>query len=285
MMHALRRLAPYGLALAAGLAAAWAVREHVGQRMRALEASASEAMVERLVAAEDLAAGTRLGEAQLQTRWIPAAWAPVASLDSLSADRLMGAVLSADIGAGEPFLPAHVIAARALESRPVSPLSSESMPALPAGMRALTVTAAELGPLAARLRAGDRIDIYVSFSHAGKRMAAPVLQAARVLSAGAPEGGGDSPVAGAVLATSPEEALRFVAARQGGVLTAMLRHREDAVATQPAGRADLASLLGLSAESGPAAGVVILYGDRLARPAEASERRLGQEERDRVAQH
>ena len=67
------------------------------------------AVVERLVAAEDLAAGTRLDESHLQRRQVPAAWAPRASLDPLAAQALLGAVLSADIDAGEIILPAHLL--------------------------------------------------------------------------------------------------------------------------------------------------------------------------------
>ena len=40
----------------------------------------------------------------------------------------------------------------------------------------------------------------------------------------------------------PEDALRFVAARQGGILTAMLRHRDDAVAVGDEDQADPAAL-------------------------------------------
>ena len=65
-----------------------------------------------------------------------------------------------------------------------------------------------------------------------------------------------------MLAVRPEDALRFVAARQGGILTAMLRHRDDAVAVGDEDLADPAALQGMPAESPPAGGVVILYGDR-----------------------
>ena len=108
LMRAWRRFGAYGLALAAALATAWAVREHVGQG-EPEPVAANAPVVERLVAAEDLAAGTRLDESHLQRRQVPAAWAPRASLDPLAAQALLGAVLSADIDAGEIILPAHLL--------------------------------------------------------------------------------------------------------------------------------------------------------------------------------
>jgi pilus assembly protein CpaB len=57
--------------------------------------------------------------------------------------------------------------------------------------------------------------------------------------------------------------MRFIAARQAGELTAMLRHRDDAASVNPAAQSDLASLMGLDAEPKPVPGVAIVYGDRL----------------------
>ena len=172
LMRAWRRFGAYGLALAAALATAWAVREHVGQG-EPEPVAANAPVVERLVAAEDLAAGTRLDESHLQRRQVPAAWAPRASLDPLAAQALLGAVLSADIDAGEIILPAHLLGQPAGQAS-----TAPAALALPAGMRALNVTVADLGPLAGRLRVGDSVDVYASFVHDGKRNAAPVLLAA-----------------------------------------------------------------------------------------------------------
>ena len=243
LMRAWRRFGAYGLALAAALATAWAVREHVGQG-EPEPVAANAPVVERLVAAEDLAAGTRLDESHLQRRQVPAAWAPCASLDPLAAQALLGAVLSADIDAGEIILPAHLLGQPAgqASTAPAAQL------ALPAGMRALNVTVADLGPLAGRLRVGDSVDVYASFVHDGKRNAAPVLLAARPVRRRAGRrwraGHGERHAGG-----PPEDALRFVAARQGGILTAMLRHRDDAVAVGDEDQADPAALQGMPAES------------------------------------
>ena len=66
----------------------------------------------------------------------------------------------------------------------------------------------------------------------------------RVLSVGAPADDGAPDTAGHA-GGPPEDALRFVAARQGGILTAMLRHRDDAVAVGDEDQADPAALQGM----------------------------------------
>ncbi|MBB1624944.1 Flp pilus assembly protein CpaB [Achromobacter sp. UMC71] len=251
-LRRLRKAAVYLLALAAGLMSAWAVREHVQQRVQALEAQARTPVVSRLVAAYDLPAGTVLDESHLAVREIPAQWAPATSVDPLGIDGVLGARLSADLAGGEPVLKAYltfIAPAPALASR------------LKPGQRAFMVAAADLGGLADMLRAGDAIDIYVSFSHRDREVTVPLLQGMRVLTAAdASDGDGTANI---TLAASPDEAMRYIAARQAGTLTAMLRNRDDAAAVSAAPQSDLASLIGLDREPRRKPGVVILYGDRL----------------------
>lgn len=245
----LRRAGVYGLAVLAGLVAAWAVREHVQQRVQALEAEAHTPLVRRLVAAYDLPAGTLLEEVHLAVREIPQLWAPGASVDPLEVGSVIGATLLADVAHGEPLLRSFMT----LEAPQLS-LAAR----LRAGQRALTVAAADLGGLAGMLKGGDAIDIYVTFNHRQRDLTVPVLQRMRVLTVGDDDGAGN-----VTLAATPDEAMRFIAARQSGVLTAMLRHRDDTASVNPAAQSDLASLIGLDAEPRPAPGVAILYGDRL----------------------
>ncbi len=251
-LRRLRKAAVYLLAMAAGLMSAWAVREHVQQRVQALEAEARTPLVSRLVAAYDLPAGTVLDESHLAVREIPAQWAPAASVDPLGIDGVLGAHLTADLARGEPVLKAYlafIAPAPALASR------------LKPGQRAFMVAAADLGGLADMLRAGDAIDIYVSFSHRDREVTVPLLQGMRVLTAADASGGDGS--ASITLAASPDEAMRYIAARQAGTLTAMLRNRDDSAAVSAAPQSDLASLIGLKHEPRRKPGVVILYGDRL----------------------
>src|SRR3546814_15395769 len=68
------------LALVAGLCAAWAARQYLQDRIQLIEARAKVPMAERIVAAHDLPAGTRLAPAHLVIRSFPAA---LVSSDSL----------------------------------------------------------------------------------------------------------------------------------------------------------------------------------------------------------
>ncbi len=249
----LRRVGVYAMALAAGLVSAWAVREHVQQRVLALEAEARTPLVSRLVAAYDLPAGTQLEEVHLAVREIPEQWASRASVDPLDLASLLGATLLADIANGEPLLRSH------LTFNPPAPALASR---LRSGQRALTVAATDLGGLADVLRAGDVIDVYVSFAHRQRELTVPLLQGMRVLMVGG-EADGEGKGGNITLAVTPDEAMRFVAARQTGALTAMLRHRDDTELVNGASRSDLASLIGLDLEPRAAPGVSILYGDRL----------------------
>ncbi|WP_313619400.1 Flp pilus assembly protein CpaB [Achromobacter sp.] len=246
----LRRAGVYGLAVMAGLVAAWAVREHVQQRVQALEAETRTPLVRRLVAAYDLPAGTLLDEVHIAVRELPQLWAPGASVDPMDLGSVIGATLIADVAHGEPLLRGFLTF-----NAPVPALASQ----LRAGQRAFTVAAADLGGLADMLRAGDAIDIYVTFTHRQRDLTVPVLQGMHVLTVGS---GGDG-AGNITLAATPDEATRFIAARQAGALTAMLRHRDDSAPVSQSAQSDLASLIGLEPDPKPAPGVAILYGDRL----------------------
>lgn len=250
----LRRVAVYGVALLAGLVSAWAVREHVQQRVEALEAEARTPVVERLVAAYDLPAGTLLEEVHLAVREIPTQWAPSGSHEPMAVGSLLGGTLIADVNHGEPLLKTQLTfhaPAPALASR------------LQSGQRALTVAAGDLGGLASLLRADDLIDIYVTFPHRQRELTVPLLQGMRVLTVGS-EVDGDGGGAGTItLAADPAQAMKFVSARQAGTLTALLRHRDDGAAVATSAQTDLASLIGLEPDPLPVPEVAILYGDRV----------------------
>lgn len=254
----LRRVSVYGLALLAGLVSAWAVREHVQKKVDALEAEARTPVVQRLVAAFDLPAGTLLEEMHLAVRDIPAQWAPGASQDPLALSSLIGGTLITDVGHGEPILKTQLTFIT-----PTPPLASR----LQSGQRALMVAAADLGGLSGMVRADDLIDIYVTFPHRQRELTVPLLQGMRVLTVGS-DNDADTGGAGMLtLAADATQAMKFVAARQAGTLTALVRHRDDVAAASPPVQTDLASLIGLDTDPKPAPGVAILYGDRLDTPS------------------
>ena len=155
-----------------GLATAWAVRGYVGQG-EPEPVAANAPVVERLVAAEDLAAGTRLDESHLQRRQVPAAWAPVPAWIRWRRKHCLARCCQR-ISMQARSSCRHICWA----NPPGGRRRRLRLAALPAGMRALNVTVADLGPLAGRLRVGDSVDVYASFVHDGKRNAAPVLLAA-----------------------------------------------------------------------------------------------------------
>lgn len=246
-----RSLGVYAFALGAGLLAAWAAREHIQARVREIEREAEVVMAERLVAAEDLPAGTRLQAAHLAVRDVPLPWVTSGMLEPDAADHAIGAVLANDVGQGDPLLDMHLV--REAAAPPVSEL-------LAAGRRAVTLPADEINAASGILRAGDVIDLYVSFAHRGQQLTAPLLQGVRVLAAG----GGPDAAPSITLDTTPQDAIKLIAARQAGALTAMLRHRGDAAVPGPSTSGDLAALMGLEAPgASPRRAVQILYGDRV----------------------
>lgn len=251
LLTRLRALGVYGFALAAGLLAAWAAREHIQARVREIEREAEVLAIDKLVVATDLPAGTRLQAGHLAVRDIPVPWVASGSFDPEAADQVIGAVLAADLRQGDVLLDVHLASAVA------APALSELVPA---GRRAVTLPAEEINAAAGLLRAGDLIDLYVSFAHRGQHLTAPLMQGVRVL---AMESGADA-APSITLDASAQDAIKLVAARHGGTLTAMLRHRGDGAAPPVAASGDLAALMGIDArEAGSRPAVPVLYGDRL----------------------
>src|SRR5690606_15861403 len=95
------------LAAVAGVAAALAARQHIEGHVARLEADAKTPVLERVVAAYDLPAGTRLEPAHLATRPYPAALVPSDSVDPVAHSRLLGMVLQSGLRAGDLIVPAH----------------------------------------------------------------------------------------------------------------------------------------------------------------------------------
>lgn len=242
-----------GFAVAAGLLAAGSFALHVRERERALEAQAQIPMVERIVAARDLAAGTRLVSDHLAVRRFPAQWVTSDALPATRHGELEGSVLSAPLKAGEAVLPVHVV-------RPQGAFSALLAP----GRRAITLPVDQVNSLSGLLQPGDFIDLYVSFDHQRKRLTAPLLQGMLILATGHETSSTDQAARGystVTLDAAPEDVVKLVAARQAGTLTAILRHPGDIQADRRAMRGDLAVLLGIPTPLPPARKrAVILYG-------------------------
>lgn|GEM_PF-1398216 len=248
------------LAVVAGAVAAWAAQHHLQTLAARLEAAARQPMQAVVVAAVDLPAGTLLDVHRVAVRDMPREWLPADALLPEDFDGAQGALLGRAVRRGDPIL------AGFLERQAVhQPFSSQ----LAAGRRAVTIPVDEISSLSGMLEPGDLIDLYVSFLHEQRRVTAPLLQGVRVLATGhqrsehdAAEGYGRG-YATVTLDASPEDAVRLVAARQQGSISAMLRHAGDALNATVQASGDLATLLGIApqAPSRPR-DVPVIFGDR-----------------------
>src|SRR5690625_866256 len=238
----LRTLVFLGLALLAGLLAAWAASQHLQSRIRQLEEKARVPMVSRLVAAAPLTKGLRLEIDHLAVREFPA---DTVSSDSLSPERyhdLVGKVLQSDLLAGDSLLAVHVS----------TTLNASFSDQIALGRRAITMPVDVINSVSGLLQPGDLIDLYVSFDYRRRRITAPLLQGVQVMATGMRSEHDDADLAGSsmystvTLDTSPEDAVKLVAARQSGSITAVLRSRGDTQSSPKAVRGDLASILGIA---------------------------------------
>ncbi len=251
-----------GLALLAGVLAAWSAREHIQQRVERLEEQARVPMVSRIVAAHDLPVGARLEASHLAVRSFPAALVPGSSLPPEAFTQVQGGVLRAPLSAGDPVLPVHTFTTNQ------SAFSSQ----IALGRRAITLPVDRINSVSGLLEPGDLIDLYVSFEYQRRMITAPLLQGVLVLAtdtrtrddplaadAGGHPGSGYSTV---TLDAAPEDAVKLVAARQSGTLTAVLRAALDTDASTRAIRGDLASLLGVNRPPPSASGrAPVIYGN------------------------
>ncbi|CAM5790946.1 Flp pilus assembly protein CpaB [Castellaniella caeni] len=248
------------LALLIGGLAAGALALHVRDRVRQIEDQSRLAMVERVVAAGDLAAGTRLLPSHLAVRSFPAQWVSRDALPAARYGELEGRLLTANLSAGEAILPVHVHQQHTAFSAQLAP-----------GRRAITLPVDQVNSLSGLLQPGDLIDLYVSFDHQRQRLTAPLLQGVLVLATGretrtGESGAGEQHYSTVTLDAAPDDVVKLVAARQAGTLTAILRHPEDAQADRRAARGDLAALLGVNPPRTPTPRkAVILYGAASAR--------------------
>jgi pilus assembly protein CpaB len=231
-------------AIAAGLAAAWFARRYIQDHIRALDEQAKVRTVSRIVADFDLPEGLRLARLHLAVMQVPVSWAPSGSIAPEEVDSIEGKVVTTAVRKGDILLRAN------LASQRHEAFSQK----VRAGRRAITIPVDAINSVSGMLVPGDLIDLYVSFEYRRKRITAPLLQGVLVLATGSDSqqaGAGDEPAQGpaystVTLDTAPEEAARLVAARQAGTITALLRHPNDAKATNKGVQGDLATLLGIA---------------------------------------
>lgn len=231
-------------AILAGLAAAWFARRYIQDHIRALDEQAKVRTVSRIVADFDLPEGLRLERLHLAVMQVPASWVPSGSIAPEDVTSIEGKVVTTALRKGDIVLRANLASAQHQAfSQKVRP-----------GRRAVTMPVDAINSVSGMLVPGDLIDLYVSFEYRRKRITAPLLQGVLVLATGGesqPGNPDNEPVQSSnfstvTLDTSPEEAARLVAARQAGTITALLRHPDDAKATNKGVQGDLATMLGIA---------------------------------------
>lgn len=249
-----------GAAIVIGLLAAWMAQRHLQDLIAAIEARAARPTRAVVVAADDLPPGSRIAVERVAVREIPLEWVSSEAVLPEQFERVQGALLNRMVRRGEPVLHGHI------EQPRQQPFSAQ----LAAGRRAITIPVDEISSLSGMLEPGDFIDLYVSFEHRRRRVTVPLLQNIRVLATGRQHEAGDAVVEGyrrgyatVTLDASPEEAVKLVAARQQGSISAMLRHGADGQVPPAHEGGDLASLLGMS-DPEPAAprDIPVVFGDR-----------------------
>lgn len=260
------------LALLAGGLAVLVAKHYLAQQEQVLRQAAERPQRERVVASVELQPGVVLLADHLAYRLFPADLVPSDSVDATRFDALLGKVVMQPLQAGDLITRAHVQDA-------AGPFSEQLL----SGRRAVTVPVDALSSVSGLIRPGDLIDLYVSFDDRQRRVTAPVLQSVSVLATGqrsrddADSLSGDSQgYSTLTLDVGPDEALKLLAARQHGRITALLRHPDDQTPHQAAVRGELADILGLSGGGLPSRPIEVLYGNRPARPsADPEQERLG----------
>ncbi|MCQ9616205.1 Flp pilus assembly protein CpaB [Paenalcaligenes niemegkensis] len=228
------------ISLFCALMAAWSGSRYLKAKAQELEDQASVTQVQRVVAAHDLSSGTVIEAEDLALRHFPAGSVSSDSVEGNNYLKLEGQMLNHALSAGDLILPAH------LSAVPYEAFSG----LLREGRRAITIPADALSSVAGLVRAGDTIDVYVSFDYQRRRITAPILQRVKVLAVDQAvdlyDSEGASSVSTLTLEVSPEDGVALLAARQAGTITAMLRHPGDEQLSDAAMRGDLAALLGIA---------------------------------------
>ena len=215
-------------AVLGGVLAAASAHEYLTSRAEALREVSEKRFALRpiIVARHELRAGERLGPEMLAVRGMPAQFLPAQVFDGSEAAALIGRRLLHGLHKGEP------VQGPLLQTVPTVPIQA----LLPAGRRALTVAVDELNAHSGLLRAGDRVDLYLSRdSLNGQTRLDLLLEQVHVLATGGRTAqAGDSTderrqqdVGTVTLLVDAEQAGRIVLAESVGQLTFVLRPESD----------------------------------------------------------
>lgn len=252
------------VALVFGCFSAWAIERHLTRKTNELESRAKQSLITRVVAAQDLKKGTLLNLDHFALRDFNDPLHGLHSVEASQVEVLTGKVLNQDVIAGQLIPTSLTSSVNRVE------LSSR----LQAGMRALTIPVDQINSLSGLLRSDDIIDLLVSFDHEGKRITSPLLTGILVIATGREIGVLDTvdspsalshsaPFDTVTLATTAEQAIKLVAARQAGSITAVLSQKGNYQvlgSAKPELSGHLAKLLGIEVQQETI--IPVYYGDR-----------------------
>jgi len=249
------------VSIALGGVSAWALDQHLQEKTEEIELRSKLDQLTLFVASRDLNRDALIEEGDYVAEQFPVKWAPDDAVTIEHVGTLVGKRLLSDLRAGQPLMHIHLYDSEAPS------ISNRLEP----GFKAVSVTVDPSSAAAGLIRTGDRVDLFVSLDHQGKRLTAALLQSVQVLGKGSlselnnqAEHAVSSSEANITIAVSHDDAVKVVAAREAGLISAVLsssqRLNEEKIEQLATG--DLASLLGLPTQ--PISRVVpIMYGDRL----------------------
>ncbi|MFY9137747.1 Flp pilus assembly protein CpaB [Zwartia sp.] len=249
------------ISIALGGVSAWALDQHLKEKTEEIESRTRLDQIPLIVASRDLSRDTIIEEADYVVEQFPVKWAPDHALTVEQSDILVGKRLLTDLRAGQPFMQMH------LQNLDATGVSNRLEP----GLKAVSVTVDPSSAASGLIRAGDRVDLFVSLDHQGKRLTTVLLQSVEVLGTGhfsdlntRLDDATSVSDANITLAVSHENAVRVIAAREAGSISAVLSSSQSLPVSQ-AGQStagDLAAILGLPTPS-VSRMIPIMYGDRL----------------------
>ena len=240
-----------GIALAAGILAAFAANRFLAGRIEAIEARNRGDTVEVVVARRQMRKGQALSADNVALRAVPKAYAHSNALTQESFAGAAGRVLAYDVQPGEMLL-------AGLLQLPRPPTFSAR---IGNGRRAMTVAVDEINSISGLLDPGDTIDLLVSLERKSRRVTVPLLQGVQVMATG--QRLSDDPLTGerrqyatVTLNLTPSQASALIVGREGGKVTALLRNPQDGAAVS----GDTIDLAALFDEGIGPAEVPVLYG-------------------------
>jgi pilus assembly protein CpaB len=207
-----------GLALALGLLVSYTVYN----RMRSSMGVGNEPGVDVVVAADDIAVGTKLEDRNVRMARFPQSVVPPGAYTKISQVSGRGVILP--ISKGEFILPSKLAA----------PNAGSGLPSLiPPGMRAVSVRVNDVVSVAGFVQPGSRVDVLATGATGGgnDRQTTTVLENVAVIAVGKSlerSSTGESQVAPVItLLVSPDDAQRLTLASQEGRIQLALRNPLD----------------------------------------------------------